>query len=233
MGLTEIKPAGFDNPGVCIYCNQKGEMRRLRCSNGTFQFKLYCPTCGNTCSSALSKSLVTSWGYTLDTVPIHDPDTVQRPPNFWDDRPDCPVCETPCTVGLDDKRNNTPVWACRQCGWSGGFINTRLWETQMAEGRTHRFDSLSLLRLRALAHRSYADYLLTDHWRRIRWARLWMANAACELCLATDDLQVHHKTYSRLAEERPEDLIVLCRRCHEHFHSLLPQSQLEEDEDAF
>jgi 5-methylcytosine-specific restriction endonuclease McrA len=43
----------------------------------------------------------------------------------------------------------------------------------------------------------------------------------CRLCGRNDDqLHVHHRTYATYAEERLEDLITLCRSCHEHFHFL-------------
>src|SRR5215203_3845785 len=43
----------------------------------------------------------------------------------------------------------------------------------------------------------------------------------CRLCGREDvQLHVHHRTYETYAEERLEDLITLCRTCHEHFHFL-------------
>jgi 5-methylcytosine-specific restriction endonuclease McrA len=32
-------------------------------------------------------------------------------------------------------------------------------------------------------------------------------------------LDVHHRTYERRGAEKAEDVIVLCRRCHELFHT--------------
>lgn len=39
-------------------------------------------------------------------------------------------------------------------------------------------------------------------------------NHKCQTCLSVEDLEVHHKTYERLGDELPEDLITLCRECH-------------------
>ena len=45
------------------------------------------------------------------------------------------------------------------------------------------------------------------------WKPAW-----CQLCRATKKLHVHHNTYENLGNERDEDLIVLCIRCHKAFH---------------
>lgn len=68
----------------------------------------------------------------------------------------------------------------------------------------------------------YHLYLKTGHWGTTRAAALQRAQHRCELCNATDRLQVHHKTYERLWQEQPQDLIVLCRNCHAKFHDKLP-----------
>ena len=65
------------------------------------------------------------------------------------------------------------------------------------------------------------DYLQSDRWRAIRAAMLWIANYRCQVCGLTDQdlpLEVHHGFYGRIGCERPEDLIVLCQRCHSRFH---------------
>lgn len=40
----------------------------------------------------------------------------------------------------------------------------------------------------------------------------------CIICRAEDHLDVHHNTYVRFGRERLEDLVVLCRACHETHH---------------
>lgn len=41
----------------------------------------------------------------------------------------------------------------------------------------------------------------------------------------TSRLHVHHRTYERLGEELPEDLVVLCEVCHEAYE--LGREQLQ------
>ncbi len=65
----------------------------------------------------------------------------------------------------------------------------------------------------------YPEYLKTYHWAQTRDAALERAGHRCQVCNKTKSLNVHHRTYARRGNERPDDLTVLCRRCHELFHS--------------
>jgi hypothetical protein len=88
-------------------------------------------------------------------------------------------------------------------------------ERQYAETRDRQ--AVELLRLQTMP---YADYLQTEHWKERRQEALRRAKWRCQLCNAQDVLNVHHRTYERRGCERPDDLIALCRSCHEHFHEV-------------
>lgn len=64
----------------------------------------------------------------------------------------------------------------------------------------------------------YENYLKTRHWRRIRNRKI-LSDGVCFLCGKDQNLQVHHRTYKRLGEEKESDLIVLCRECHKLMHT--------------
>ncbi len=64
----------------------------------------------------------------------------------------------------------------------------------------------------------YRQYLETATWKARRAVALKAAKHRCEVCNSPDRLEVHHRTYRRLGEERDADLIVLCHGCHELFH---------------
>jgi hypothetical protein len=67
--------------------------------------------------------------------------------------------------------------------------------------------------------REYREvYLRSDHWRWKRRQALARAEHRCQVCYSDKNLDVHHRTYERLGEERLPDLTVLCRDCHETFH---------------
>jgi hypothetical protein len=74
-------------------------------------------------------------------------------------------------------------------------------------------------RLLALKTMPYSEYLKIDHWKERRKRHLKSAGYRCQLCNSGDCiLDVHHRTYKRRGQERYNDLIVLCRVCHEIFH---------------
>lgn len=60
----------------------------------------------------------------------------------------------------------------------------------------------------------YEAYIASEAWRRKRQAVLERDNYQCQTCLATECLEVHHKTYRALGDEPLEDLITLCKDCH-------------------
>lgn len=68
---------------------------------------------------------------------------------------------------------------------------------------------------------TYEDYIKSDEWKKRREWALYFWEYRCSLCFSEDDLQVHHRTYQRLGNENLNDLIVLCKSCHERFHERL------------
>jgi hypothetical protein len=60
----------------------------------------------------------------------------------------------------------------------------------------------------------YDQYLKSDEWRAQRAMALERAGYKCSICGETDCLNVHHKTYAHLGNERPEELQVLCKTHH-------------------
>lgn len=62
------------------------------------------------------------------------------------------------------------------------------------------------------------EYLRGPAWQTLREAALHNAKYKCELCNYTRRLHVHHRDYAHVFHERPEDLIVLCRKCHAVHH---------------
>jgi hypothetical protein len=71
-------------------------------------------------------------------------------------------------------------------------------------------------KLRALP---YVRYLQTEHWMKVRQQALEYADFRCMICNRETDLQVHHRTYDRLGEEQPNDVIALCSDCHKKHHN--------------
>jgi len=65
---------------------------------------------------------------------------------------------------------------------------------------------------------NYYEYLQSELWGKRRYAALERADFKCELCGEIDSLEVHHRTYDRLGDEDPSDLIVICKSHHWEEH---------------
>ena len=64
----------------------------------------------------------------------------------------------------------------------------------------------------------YKSYLNSSKWKAKRDAKLKQAGYKCEKCGVSKyskKLEVHHKHYQNLGNEKLSDLIVLCKDCHE------------------
>jgi 5-methylcytosine-specific restriction endonuclease McrA len=72
---------------------------------------------------------------------------------------------------------------------------------------------------------TYAQYLSTQEWKATKAAALARAKHRCQMCNENnEELHVHHRVYTRRGCERPEDLVVVCRSHHAHFHGVLPDA---------
>ena len=75
----------------------------------------------------------------------------------------------------------------------------------------------------------YEAYMDSDAWRIMRIKRIQADLGLCQgivllngkrrLCLSRSALEVHHLTYTRLGNEKLEDLITLCKSCHMAIHA--------------
>jgi len=66
----------------------------------------------------------------------------------------------------------------------------------------------------------YDEYLLTEHWKHFIGEAVRWANYRCQLCNKDHTmLHVHHKTYDNKGRETFNDVIVLCKECHEMVHN--------------
>ena len=73
-----------------------------------------------------------------------------------------------------------------------------------------------------MAYVNYKEYIQSDKWVKTRCDAILYAEGKCESCGSDKNLQVHHINYDNLGFEEPDDLIVLCGRCHMKEHDLIP-----------
>lgn len=65
----------------------------------------------------------------------------------------------------------------------------------------------------------YEQYLSTVHWQKVRKFAIEACGGRCSLCNRDGEIQVHHRTYENLGNERPSDVVGLCADCHKTFHA--------------
>lgn len=65
------------------------------------------------------------------------------------------------------------------------------------------------------------EYLKSPEWNIKRKLILKRDNYTCASCHNNVPLEVHHITYIRFGNESNEDLISLCRECHQAIHTRL------------
>ena len=76
------------------------------------------------------------------------------------------------------------------------------------------------LRVEQLRKMPYKEYLQTREWKDKARKAKKRARNRCQICNRPQTeviLDVHHRTYERRGQERPDDLTVLCRECHKIF----------------
>ena len=68
----------------------------------------------------------------------------------------------------------------------------------------------------------YHKYLQSEAWKEIREIILVRDGYKCTKCGSTKNLQVHHKTYNNIYNEKEHqsDLVTLCSRCHKKEHNI-------------
>ena len=76
----------------------------------------------------------------------------------------------------------------------------------------------------------YYQYLRTKTWREKANERLKRDGYQCVLCRSAKNLSVHHITYENIGFEKMDDLISVCKGCHEKLHehdSIRPEKRAE------
>lgn len=220
MGVIDWKNiktrSGYTQPGWCSECEQAGVPMRYQFSNMVWHAFLICPDCSEKLSGSIAREELTKNGLALMDLPVYAPD-----PNRWERVPPCPRCGQHPQMGkIEDRGTWVPRWYCRTCSTHYAPVS----DTQLKawHRKVEDLPDVQVLQLRAM---EYGQYLETRHWREISGHMRWYAGNRCQLCGTTGTLNVHHNSYARKGCERPEDLVVLCRECHEKHHGILAEEE--------
>jgi 5-methylcytosine-specific restriction endonuclease McrA len=66
----------------------------------------------------------------------------------------------------------------------------------------------------------YKSYIQSAKWRSFKKTIISHRGEKCEKCGSKPgSLDLHHKTYARLFNELPQDVMLLCRECHSNIHN--------------
>ncbi len=64
------------------------------------------------------------------------------------------------------------------------------------------------------------QYMLSEEWQELRTLVFTRDNHTCQSCGSQSSLNCHHVTYINLNNENLEDLITLCKSCHQYQHDI-------------
>lgn len=70
---------------------------------------------------------------------------------------------------------------------------------------------------------SYENYIKSEEWktRRNTFMSSLMHRSTCNVCGATKNLHVHHRTYKNLGNEADNHLVTLCKKHHKECHDYI------------
>ena len=107
---------------------------------------------------------------------------------------------------LEGETGPSPKWRC--CELCNEKRLAALRELRLKKGQ----------RLTPKHRKAYWCYLQSPQWQAVRQKALKKAKNRCSLCNGKKRLNVHHRTYERIGQERASDVTVLCASCHERHH---------------
>jgi len=133
------------------------------------------------------------------------------------------------------------IWnQCQKCGYAVGpairkatmtaqAVDTLpTWDDEIAkrfskDRETYQQQMNEAERVRCVREwrRHYDVYLETPEWKRKRDLVMARAQEICEGCREAKAVDVHHLTYDDAGEEFLFQLVALCRKCHERWHSVV------------
>ena len=71
----------------------------------------------------------------------------------------------------------------------------------------------------------YQQYLYSKHWTNFKYGYYLVNEKKCSFCNSTENIQLHHKTYKNIGNEKHSDVIPLCRKCHIKEHKRINKNK--------
>ena len=77
-----------------------------------------------------------------------------------------------------------------------------------------------------MTNEEYKKYLNSSHWKDVK--QRYKASKLiqkCYVCGSKEKIHIHHKSYTRIGNEKLNDLIPLCETCHAKVHKYLRENK--------
>lgn len=76
--------------------------------------------------------------------------------------------------------------------------------------------------VKSLTQKPYKEFLKSKYWKNVRSIILKRDSYLCQNCKSSKNLHVHHLTYDNhfREHEKLNDLVTLCKSCHEKEHGI-------------
>lgn len=151
---------------------------------------------------------------------------------------DC--CRNPFLNVTIDNKNQERIRLHRQCQNCGGYldrtrplshkqysskirfefshINFSSWNNDRNDELRNLWESVKEDNNTSSRFGKYSTYIQSDKWKDIRSDVLERDQNLCQECKTNPAVEVHHKTYENLFNEKMEDLVSLCKDCHSNIH---------------
>jgi len=132
------------------------------------------------------------------------------------------------------------VFQCNDCGGqaSANISHSSLTSTEKngCQKYDYEFQSLKRSEIYEIARRKsneeyelkrseYHEYLQSEEWKKIRIERLEHDEYVCQLC-GEEANTAHHLNYENIYHETIEDLVSVCKPCHDYIHSNFIMTQM-------
>lgn len=108
------------------------------------------------------------------------------------------------------------------------YLNYNNWANERKENSTQLWEFVKPLNYSTSRFAKYTEYLSSNAWALKRKEVLFRDENLCQICKEKPAEQVHHKTYVRLYDEALEDLISVCKICHDEIHSEIDENRRAE-----
>ncbi len=76
----------------------------------------------------------------------------------------------------------------------------------------------NIVRTETVSRSEHQNFIKSEYWKNLTERYKNIIGQQCELCFSNDSLCVHHNNYWNKGKETSEDIIILCRKCHNKFH---------------